>query len=417
MVLISSYVYSMKKQLQKSYIPKHENISNPEVRARYGYLEAYVSIIGNIGLFLLKLLMGLFINSIALIADGVHSLSDTCTSVVVIYGFKSAKKKPDKEHPFGHGRAEHIATLVIAIILAIVGVLFIQESLGRIWNLENLSNVEYVFVIVAVVLFSAVVKELMARFSYRLSKKIKSDVLVADAWNHRSDALSSVGVAIGLIGARYGYLILDPIFGIVVAIIIIYVGVDLLRKSSNFLLGTSPTSDLISELNKIANQIDGILDIHEIYLHDYGTTKVVTLHANVNQGLPIEDAHQIAEAIETMIKERTGYLSIIHIEPAKGTTTSDLKDWVIEQILQNQKEIISFHKINIIKIKNKFYIRMHLMVDKDMSVEATHELNHRLEHLINKEYHNCEINIHFDPCIHHCNECDIYCTERTRDSV
>jgi cation diffusion facilitator family transporter len=402
----------MKRNTSFHLIPDFGDVKDPDIRAKYGYLEATVSIIGNSCIFLIKFILGLFINSIALIADGIHSLSDVSTSIVVILGFKSAKKEPDSEHPFGHGRAEYVATLIIAVLLALVGFSFIQQSIQRILNLEELSNVEYVFVIVALVLFSALIKELMARYSSMISKKINSDVLKADSWHHRSDALSSVGVAIGLIGARYGFLILDPIFGIIIAIIIIFVGVDLLKKTSNFLIGTSPDRDFIETIEKMANNTKGVLGIHDISLHDYGTTKVVTFHVDVNKTLLIDDAHDIADILEEKIKKTTGFLSIIHIEPEKQKLDFDFEKLLIEKILKNQKEIISFHKVNIVKLGDRLNVKMHLIVDKDMSVESTHLLNHRLKTMIEKLCHGCDIDIHFDPCIHECDTCDIYCTDK-----
>ena len=407
----------MKKQNKSFLIPDYGDISNPNVRAKYGYLEAIVSIFGNTFLFLLKFFLGLFINSIALIADGVHSLSDVSTSIVVIFGFKSAKKSPDKEHPFGHGRAEHIATIVIAVLLAIVGFSFIEQSIERILNLEDLSNIEYVFIVVIIVLFSALIKELMARYSFSISKKIDSDVLKADSWHHRSDALSSIGVAIGLIGARYGFVVLDPIFGMIVAVIIIYVGVDLLKNASNLLLGTSPDKNLVEKLNKISEGTKGVLGIHEISLHDYGMTKIVTFHADVNEDLSIDEAHKIVDNLEKKIQNETGFTSIIHIEPEKENLDLDLKKFLIEKILKKQKEIISFHKINIIKLSEKYIIKMHLIVDKDMSVESTHKLNYRLKKMIGKECKKCEINIHFEPCIHDCKDCKIYCTDKNNNNI
>ncbi len=399
--------------ISKSFlIPEYGDINNPNIRAKYGYLEAIVSIVGNIFIFLLKFFLGLFINSIALIADGIHSLSDVATSVVVIFGFKSAKKSPDKEHPFGHGRAEYIATIIIAVLLAIVGFSFIEQSIERILNLESLSNVEYLFFVVFIVLFSALIKELMARYSNTISKKINSDVLKADSWHHRSDALSSVGVAIGLIGARYGYLILDPIFGIIIAIIIIYVGYDLFKKSSNLLLGTSPDKDLVEKINNIADDTKGVIGIHKISIHDYGTTKIVTFHADVSKDLLIDKAHEIADTLEHKIKNKTGFLSIIHIEPSKEDIDLDFKKWLVEKILIKQKEIISFHKVNIIKLADKYNVKMHLIVDKDMSVEKTHKLSHKLKDMIEKECINCETDIHFDPCISNCKDCNIYCTDK-----
>ena len=125
-------------------IPEYGDTNNPEVRAKYGYLEAAVSIIVNTFLFLLKLFLGFYINSIALVADGFHSLSDVSTSGIVIFGFKIAKKKPDEEHPFGHGRAEYIATLIIAILLILIGLGFIQRSIDRIINPVDLYHQDHI---------------------------------------------------------------------------------------------------------------------------------------------------------------------------------------------------------------------------------------------------------------------------------
>ena len=257
-------------------IPDYGDPENPNIRAKYGYLEATVSIIGNILLFLMKIILGLFINSIALIADGFHSLSDVSTSGVVIFGFRIAKKQPDKEHPYGHGRAEYIATLIIAILLILVGLGFIQQSIERIINIENIAHQEYAIIISIIVLISAIGKELMARYSNAIAKKINSDVLKADAWHHRSDAISSIGVAIGILGARYGFPILDPIFGMLVSVIIIYVGIKLVRTASNFLMGQAPDEKLIKQIKVIAKTTDNVKGIHDLSLHDYGTTKIIT---------------------------------------------------------------------------------------------------------------------------------------------
>ena len=352
-----------------------------------------------------------FINSIALIADGVHSLSDVSTSGVVILGFKSAKKQPDKEHPFGHGRAEYVATLVIAVILIFVGFGFIQQSIERIINLENIVHQDYIFIIVSIVLSSAVAKELMARYSFAISKKINSDVLKGDAWHHRSDAISSVGVAIGLLGARYGFPILDPIFGIVVSAIIIYVGIDLLKTSANYLIGSAPDEKTVEEIKKIAQSTSKVKDVDNISIHDYGTTKIATLHAKIDDDLLLDQAHAISDELENKIKDKTNLLSIIHLEPEKGSKDPTLKTR-IERLIKKEKQIISFHKVKIMSIARKQHVNMHLIVDKNMTVEKTHKLNHRLQDQIKKICKDCIIDIHFDPCIKNCKKCDIYCTDK-----
>ncbi len=393
-------------------IPEYGDLNDPNVRAKYGYLEGYVSIVGNTILFLLKLILGLFINSIALIADAVHSLSDTATSGVVIFGFRIAKKQPDKEHPHGHGRAEYIATLIIAIILIIVGFGFIQQSVERIINVETILHGEFAILISIVVLLSAIGKEVMARYSFLISKKINSDVLKADAWHHRSDAISSIGVAIGIIGARYGFPILDPIFGMLVSIIIIYVGIDLVRTASNFLIGQAPDKELIKQIKETAIKTKKIKGIHDVSLHDYGTNKILTLHVEVDNNLPLEEAHKIADELEKNIYNQTKFSTIIHLEPAK-TTDDVIKKNILTKILEKQKQIKSFHKILIINTGEKDNIKMHLVVDKDMPVKDSHELCEILKSILKKQYGPCELDVHFEPCINNCKICTISCSKKS----
>jgi len=402
----------MSKDQKFSLIPEYGDPTDPEVRAKYGYLEATISILGNTLLFILKLYLVLFINSIALIADGIHSLSDVSTSGVVILGFKFAKKPADKEHPYGHGRVEYIAALVIAIFLIIVGISFIERSIGRILNPEEILHQEYLFIIFIIILISAVLKELMARYSYKISKKINSDVLRADAWHHRSDSLSSIGVAIGILAARYGYPILDPIFGIVVSFIIIYVGIDLIRKTSDLLMGRAPDKQIIRKIKNTAKKVDGVTGLHNIHIHDYGASKIITLHARSENDIPLEKAHEIADELEEKISESTGCSAIIHLEPKERKKPDKNKKNIIENMLKKQKEIISFYKIQIICRSEKDEIKMHLIVDQDMSVERSHDLSHEIETLIREKYGSCNINIHFVPCGNDCEICDRICRKK-----
>ena len=408
----------MSKSIKFKIIPDYGDSDNPQIRAKYGYLEAAVSIIVNTLLFLLKLILGLYINSIALIADGVHSLSDTATSGVVIFGFRIAAKKPDKEHPHGHGRAEYIATLIIAILLILVGLGFIQQSIERIINGGTLLHREYAIFISIIVLISAIIKELMARYSNVIAKKIDSDVLKADAWHHRSDAISSIGVAIGILGARFGFPILDPIFGLCVSIIIIYVGVTLLRTASNFLIGKAPDEKFIKQIEEIAEKTDNIKGIHDISLHDYGTTKILTIHVEVASNLQLDEAHKIADNLEENIKNQTKYSSIIHLDPSpiipKNSMYKIEKRNIINTILEKQREIKSFHKVSIIQSGEKDKIKMHLVVDKNMPIHESHEICHVLKSLLKKQYGFCEIDIHFEPCIDNCKICTLSCEKKSK---
>jgi divalent metal cation (Fe/Co/Zn/Cd) transporter len=271
---------------------------------------------------------------------------------------------------------------------------------------------EYAVFISIIVILSAIIKELMARYSSIIAKKINSDVLKADSWHHRSDAISSIGVAIGILGARYGFPILDPIFGLFVSFIIIYVGINLIRTSSNFLIGKGPDQDLVKQIEKISNKTEDVIGIHDVSIHDYGTTKILTLHAEINSNLSLDEAHEIADNLEKNIQFKINYSTIIHLDPIELEIEIENGKNIIETILNKQNEIISFHKIQIIHGTRNDHVKMHLIVDKDMSVEDSHELCHRLKSILEKSYKSCDVDIHFEPCGKDCKICTISCQKR-----
>lgn len=395
-----------------SLVPEYGNINDPDIRAKYGYLEASVSIIGNTFLFLIKLLLGLMINSIALIADSFHTLSDVGTSGVVIFGFKMAKKPPDKEHPYGHGRAEYIATIFISVLLIITGFGFIEQSIERIIAGEGLIHSDYALLIGILIILTAAVKEAMAQYSTVIGRKIRSDILIADAWHHRSDAVASIAVGISIIGSSYGYPVLDPIFGIIVSVIIIYVGIDLIRKTSSILIGTAPDDRSITEIRNIVESIKNVRGVDEINIHDYGTSKIASLHVKVDPELNLNAAHSIADIIEEKIKQKMEYSTIVHIEPRTKKYDESRSSRIIENILKSQKDIVSFHKIQIIRQSDSDDIKMHVIVDRNMPIKASHDLTHDLELKIKKEYGKCNVDVHLEPCENDCKICSQKCDVR-----
>lgn len=393
-------------------IPDYGDPTNPNTRARYAYLEATVSIAGNFLLFLLKLILGMTINSIALIADSIHTLSDVGTSLMVILGFNISKRPSDEAHPFGYGRVEYIMTLIIAISLILVGCGFVVQSMGRILEVVPIANLELVPLTGIIIAVTAIEKEMMARFSMALGRKIKSDVLIADAWHHRSDAFTNIIVGIGIIGSVIGYPILDPIFGIIVSTAIIYVGVDLVRTSSSFLIGKAPDMDIVRKIEDISSSIGGVYGIHDITVHDYGTQKTVSLHTDVENDLTLNEAHEITDSIEEVIQKEMGYSAVVQLDPKEMHKDVDLAREIIGEILDGEEEIISYHKIKITRIGEKEEVKVHLMVDKNMSVRESHILCHQLQSIVRSDYGPCDLQIHLEPCELYCNTCTQICRRR-----
>ena len=300
--------------LLRRFVPSYHDTKDKHVRTGYGYLEGWTSIITNVLLFALKFALGLAINSISLIADSFHTLADVLTSIVVVIGFKVAKKPADPEHPYGHGRFETIATLVIAILLFVVGVEFFRNSIDRFINVQAVKGS---ILVVLAMLFSALIKEWLAQFSIDLGNRIDSSVLLADAWHHRTDAIASVFVAVAIAGALFNFHRVDAVFGMLVSGLIVYTGIDLGRTSISYLMGEAPSKDLIEEIEKIASSVDGVVSTHKVSVHDYGGQKAVSIHVQVEKSLSVDRAHEIAASVKYKISQEIEDVSAeVHIEPA-----------------------------------------------------------------------------------------------------
>jgi len=289
-----------KKQISKKY------------ETSIGYLEGTISIILNTFLFGLKYWVGIKTFSIAIIADAWHTLSDSLTSLVVIIGFKVSSTPADKKHPFGHGQAEIISSVIIGTLLAVVGVNFLIASIQRFINHQSAS---YGNLAIIVFVISVIVKEGLAQFSIRAGKKINSQSLIADGWHHRSDALVSFLVLIGIFMGGYFWWV-DSIMGIVVSLVIFYTTYIILKESISTLIGEKPSEDFEAEIRKITtNSVSHDIKLHHLHSHKYGDNKELTFHIRLPADMKLDEAHRIAEKLEEKIKEEMNIETTIHVEP------------------------------------------------------------------------------------------------------
>lgn len=287
-------------------------VKDIQLRQKYAFLEAYISIIGNFILAGIKVFFGLMLNSISLLADAIHTASDVITSIIVIVGFKLSTSPADEKHPYGHGRMEFLVTLAIAIMLFMVGIKFGKSSYYR---LQANTPVNGNLVVVFVMIIGAIIKEWMALFSIDLGERIDAPALMADAWHHRTDAIASVLVAFAILSSMYGYYKLDAILGLGVCILIIYTGIELAINSISKLLGEMPKKSEIDDIKKYALSIPGVSDVHNIQIHDYGARKEISLHIKVDHDLPVIKAHEISEQVEKAIEKNINSTVVVHIEP------------------------------------------------------------------------------------------------------
>jgi cation diffusion facilitator family transporter len=287
---------------------------NQNLHKKYGYLEGWVSVVGNTILFALKITAGMLTGSIALMADAWHTLSDSASSLVVLISVKLSNKPPDRDHPYGHGRYDLIASIIIGVLLAVVAFDFGKESILKLSNRESTN-----FTIIAwiAVISSIVLKEAMAQFALYTYRKSNNASLKADAWHHRSDALSSVLILIGLIFNKYAWWI-DGVLGILVALFIVIVAYQIMASAIKKILGEQPNDNTIKHISDLAIQAAGFdIEPHRIRLHDYGHTAELTMHIYLDNQLRLFEINTIISRISKQIESEYGYTVIVHADPLK----------------------------------------------------------------------------------------------------
>ena len=278
-----------------------------------------VTIIVNVILSLLKLLAGIIGKSMVMISDSIHSLSDVFSSVIVIIGVRVSKREEDQEHQYGHDRMECLASLALGAILFVTGVLLIYEGIRKIYTGENISTPGMIALIAAVI--SIVTKEWMYWYTKLSADKINSDALRADAWHHRSDALSSVGSLIGVAGAMLGVKILDPIMAGVIGLIIIKVACDVVKEAVNKMVDKACDDTIVNEMKALVLSIDGVEGLDLIKTRMFGTKIYVDIEISADGELLLRESHEIAEAVHDSIEKQfpdvkhctVHVLSLIHI--------------------------------------------------------------------------------------------------------
>ena len=345
-------------------------------RTKIGIFQGWVSVTVNGILFVLKLVIGLMVGAVSVIADAVHTFSDVISSAVVVWGFKQAQKPADKEHPYGHGRAEYIATLIIAILLCVAGIEFIEAAFERISN-PQLIEVKWWMIIVLTV--TIVLKEITARYAKFLSSKVASDTLHADAWHHRTDAISSLLVVIAMMAGVYGYPAVDGWAGLGVSLFLIYTGFDIARDAVDDLIGKPPTSEEVETIRQIIMKINGVLGVHDITVHSYGQDKFASVHVEIDADKTTAEAHDLAENVETQLMEGLNVAPTVHIDPVypDNPMVTEVQTFLDDHWI-NDERITGFHDVRIVDTENHhvilFGIRVRPDLNKSEIIECCNEM-------------------------------------------
>ena len=338
----------MKNWIIKKFVKNADDLKNPDVRERYGSVAGAVGIISNVILCTFKILSGLLFGSISILADGINNLSDASASLITLLGFKLAAKKPDKDHPYGHGRTEYLTGLAISLMILVIGVELLKTSIEKTIHPEE---IEFSWLSVAVLAGAILIKLWQASFNKSIGKLIDSDALVATAADSRNDVLSTSAVLIATLISGFTNLKLDGPMGILVALFILWSGYGLIKETISPILGQPPDKEVVKEISDIILAHESVIGIHDLLVHDYGPGRLfASVHAEVDGSRDMFEVHDDIDNIEVEVLDKMGVLLTIHMDPvAVGDPLVEHVKAQIETILAEIDGIVNFHDVRVVQ--------------------------------------------------------------------
>lgn len=363
----------MIKFLIKKFVPDSENVSDKVVRERYGILSGVLGVCCNIFLFALKLTIGLLMNSIAIISDAVNNLSDTASSVVTIVSSKISNKQPDREHPYGHGRVEYIASMLVAFIIILVGFELLKSSVDKILHPEVLQFSVGLIIILAV---SILVKVWMYSYNKFIGKQIKSTVMETTAVDSLNDCIATTAVILSVILGRFIAFPVDGIMGVLVSGLIIWSGINVAKEIMGRLIGEPPSEELVKSITNFVIEADGIIGVHDFMAHDYGPgATIASLHAEVPDDVNIVKIHETIDEVEKEVFEKFGVLLVIHMDPISlNCEKTNLAREMVKEVVSNINPEFSIHDFRMVDGENSVNLIFDLVVPIEMKADERKEV-------------------------------------------
>ncbi|MDD6011432.1 MAG: cation diffusion facilitator family transporter [Oscillospiraceae bacterium] len=338
----------MSELLVKLFIKDSENIKSAVVRERYGMLSSVTGIVLNILLSAGKYLIGVITNSIAITADATNNLTDATSCIITLAGFKMANRKPDKEHPFGHGRIEYVAALIVGFLVELMGYELIKSSIGKIKNPEA---VVFSIPAVIVLVMSILGKVWLAYFNHKLGKKIESPVMSAVVTDSIGDITATSVTLISLILSKFISFPLDGYMGILVSLFILYSGFGILKESIGIILGAPPSKEMVDELVDFIMSHEEILGIHDLVIHSYGASRTfATVHTEISSDDDIIKIHDTIDMIEKNVKDRFGIELVIHMDPIVTNNETVNKYYeMVHKVIKDIDSELNMHDFRVVE--------------------------------------------------------------------
>ncbi|WP_317367203.1 cation diffusion facilitator family transporter [uncultured Tyzzerella sp.] len=363
----------MTNLLVKLFIKDYKNIKNENVRTKYGELGSLVGISSNVILFIIKFLVGVLINSVAIMADSFNNLSDSLSSIITLVGFKLGAKPADEEHPFGHGRMEYISGLVVSFIIILIGFEFLRASFFKIINPETIS---FSYITIFILLITVLIKIWQAMFNKKIGTLINSHSLIATATDSRNDVIVTSVTIVSLIIFKFFNINLDGYFGIFVALFLMYSGFNLAKETLSPLLGEAIDNELAEKIKSIAISYDGVIGVHDILVHNYGPNKsIASLHVEVPSNIDITKSHETIDLIEKHIQKELNIFLTIHMDPVNvnDERIQTILD-TIKNVFKNYDDELDTHDHRLVDGQNRINFIFDLVIPYNFSKEKETKL-------------------------------------------
>ena len=378
----------MTEFLIKHFIKDYKEVEKMSVRTAYGVLASIVGIFCNVFLFVVKFVVGFILHSVSVTADAFNNLSDAGSSIISFVGVKMAEKPADRDHPFGHGRIEYIAALVVSFLVLEVGFTFLKDSIGKIQTPETLN---FQTVSVVILILSIAVKLWLGLFNRKLGEKINSKVMMAVFADSMGDVITTGATILSLIFFRLTGINIDGIVGVGVALVVMWAGVGIARDTLEPLIGEAIDPEVYEEIKSFVESYDGIEGTHDLIVHNYGPGRsMASIHAEVPNDVDIEQSHEIIDRIERDTAKKLGIFLVIHMDPVemKDQRVLQIRDRAV-QILRELDPACSIHDFRVVHGEKQINLIFDMVIpieyDEKMRAELPQKLAERLDSLAEGE--------------------------------
>lgn len=387
----------MTEFLVRHFIKDYKEVEKMSVRTAYGVLSSIVGIFCNVFLFLVKFVVGLLLRSVSVTADAFNNLSDAGSSIISFIGVKMASKPADADHPFGHGRMEYIAALIVSFLILEVGFTFLKDSFGKIRHPEELN---FQFVSVLILILSIGVKLWLGLFNRKLGQKIDSKVMKAVFTDSMGDVITTGATILSLIFFGITGINIDAFVGIGVALVVMWAGVGIARDTLEPLIGEAIDPEIYDEIKYFVEQYDGIEGTHDLIVHNYGPGRsMASIHAEVPNDVDIEKSHEVIDRIEREAAKKLGIFLVIHMDPVEMRDENVLLlREKAEEILRQIDPACSIHDFRVVQGEEQINLIFDMVIPIEYKEEERNRLPLELMEQLQKvdPRYQCVITVEYD---------------------